>query len=421
MKLTKLAIAAAIATTASAPVFAQSSVTVYGKLYPFMQYDSYSGRTQAPATVSTLSSRGAADNTGTTKMQSGNSNIGFRGTEDLGGGMRAIFQLETTMAIENGAPGDAAKFWSRNSFVGLEGGWGTFKAGHFDSVFKEYGDNISFLGVSSGTFMSTSNIMRKAGFGTNNASRFHERVENALRYDSPEIGGFQGAILYSNDSTNKTRIIADKNVKTLSLGVKYDAGPIFAALSYERAIDAFGGSVNAPSALRNYITTTTGTAPNTVSTNSTTNGHSVDTAIQADVIYRINKEHQIEFGVIRKNYNEDRDNNRNTFKNYNNMSYLFAFENKWTSSFTTAGNIVYSAKGNCSLYGGAACSTDGLAAWTYQIGGGYNLSRRTMLFASVAYVKNGASSKFARTTPADGALVAGTKQTIYGVGLSHRF
>ena len=58
--------------------------------------------------------------------------------------------------------------------------FGTIKLGRFDTPFKEYGDDISFLGVSSGNFTSTSALYRRFGFGTSNTARFHERAQNAV-------------------------------------------------------------------------------------------------------------------------------------------------------------------------------------------------------------------------------------------------
>ena len=65
-------------------------------------------------------------------MSSNSSNIGFRGSEDLGGGLKAIFQIESAINIDTGSGG----LGSRNSNVGLSGGWGTVFYGNWDTPYK---------------------------------------------------------------------------------------------------------------------------------------------------------------------------------------------------------------------------------------------------------------------------------------------
>src|SRR4029077_3374376 len=116
------------------------------------------------------------------EMESSNSRFGVRGYEKLGGGLRATWQLETQFLVDS----NNTAFAARDSWVGLQHDrWGTVKLGRFDTPFKEYGDDISFLGVSSGNFVSTSSILRLFGIGQNSAARFHERGVNAIQYESP--------------------------------------------------------------------------------------------------------------------------------------------------------------------------------------------------------------------------------------------
>ena len=68
------------------------------------------------------------------------------------------------------------------------------RLGSMDTVYKNLGDTLSFLGVSSGNFISTSNILSKPGIGSSSASSFHLRRANSIVYESPEFGGFQFAV-----------------------------------------------------------------------------------------------------------------------------------------------------------------------------------------------------------------------------------
>jgi predicted porin len=407
MKLKKLASATALAATVTTPAFADE-VQLYGKLYPYLLRESLSNGTLADGgkvQSSLNATRAAADNS--THMQSANSNFGVRGTENIGGGLKVIFQLESQLALEDGST--SAKFWSRNTFVGMDGPWGTVKLGHHDSVFKEYGDTIAFLGVSSGSFTSLSNMSRMAGFGNSSQSRFHDRVENMIRYDSPRFANFQLGVLYSNDSTDKTQVQADKKPKNLSLGVNWDNGPIYLALAHEIHWNDFGGSSNVASSMRNTGTTITGVG-------------SKDQATQATIEWRINKRHRVEFDVIHKSYHEDQGPvvlpASGTFNSYKNFAYQLAIEDKWNERWTTVAHVVYAAAGSCSLYGNPVCSTSGLAATRYMLGFGYNFSKRTMLYGAVVYIRNGKASSYNNGYAKIGA---GQNVTDIGLGLMHRF
>ena len=236
----KLPLVLALGAASLCSVAAAQSVSVYGKLYPYLERETGSGASAVGTPVSTLSApaTGVSGVGKVTGMSAGNSNLGFRGTDDLGGGLKGIFQLEGTVAVDNGA---AAGFtWNRNTFVGLEGGFGTVRLGFMDTVFKEFGDTLGILGTSSGTPMSSSNILRKAPFGTSSASRFHERRANSARYDSPEVGGFQAGLQWATQE-NATATLAAAT--TTSVALRYDNGPIYVALAHEIHNNWFGAAV----------------------------------------------------------------------------------------------------------------------------------------------------------------------------------
>ncbi len=402
MNFDKLPLVIAVAAAMAAPAaLAQTNVTLYGKLYPHLINEKGSGATAVGTPRSTLSSALPGTN-GVTKnngMTSGNSRFGLRGTEDLGGGLKALFQLESSFALEDGTT-SAPQFWDRDTYIGLSSkALGTLKLGQIDTVFKEYGDTIGILGVSSGTFMSSSNILRKPGFGTSNAARFHERMGNSVQYESPEFGGFQFGVQVSDDGLAS----AANDQKAYSYGVKYDQGPFFVALAHEIHDDFFGGSAQAPSALRNSILT----------------GTSKDTATQLTLQWRLNKQHKFEIDVIRKQYDETGAVGR--FKSYKNTAYQVAMENRWSDTFRTAAHYVKSDAGSCSLIGGAACNTDGLEGSQLVVGASYYLSRRTYGFAAASKLTNGKSARFSTSQLSGARTNYGEDLTQFAVGISHNF
>lgn len=396
--------AASLCTVASA----QSSVTVYGKLYPYLVSEKGSSPTAPGTAVSTLSgSLSATPGVLAIKgMQSGNSRIGFRGTEDLGGGLKVFFQLESVVAVDNGVGGAGAGgvFWNRDTFVGMKGGFGEVRLGEMDTIFKNYGDVISFMGVSSGTPMSSSNMLRKPGFGTSNNARFHERRANSIAWESAEFGDIQvGAMV----STNEASVTANTGLgaaKTYSFGVKYDADAIYLALAHEIHDNYFGGSAQAPSAQRNN-----GAADNIKSR---------DQATQATVEWRINKQNKVAFDVIRKQYSEDAITN-NRFKKYSNIAYQVAFESRLSDKWRLGGHYVKSAAGSCTRVN-AVCSTDGLEGSKLMFGAGYYFSRRTNAFAAYNQVTNGKSARFSAASEF-GAVNPGEDFKQYIFGMAHSF
>src|SRR5258708_3440775 len=158
-----------------------SVVELYGKAYPELGRQKGSGATAA-GTPGLATFAGAPTGNSNiierNEMESSNSRFGIRGHEKLGGGLRAVFQLETQFLLDS----NTTAFAQRDSWVGLQhAAWGTIKLGRFYTPCKEYEDDISFLGVSSGNFTSTSAVLRRFGFGTSNAARFHERAQNAAQ------------------------------------------------------------------------------------------------------------------------------------------------------------------------------------------------------------------------------------------------
>src|SRR5712691_7436975 len=168
----------------------------YGKFYPEMTHahgDGATGGKTSDSTIGQSPKQGVNAIIPRWEMQISNTYIGFRGDKQIGGGSKAIWQLEQTVNIDEGNTG--ASFASRNSFVGLtKAEWGTVRLGNMDTPFKNYGNVLGFLGVNSGNFVTPSNVKDKAGFGTSSSSSFNLRRDNAIDLASPTIlGGLQSA------------------------------------------------------------------------------------------------------------------------------------------------------------------------------------------------------------------------------------
>jgi predicted porin len=270
--------------------------------------------------------------------------------------------------------------------------------GGFDTVYKEIGDTLSFLGVSSGNFVSNSNVLSKQGFGESSAGSFHLRRANSTRYESPDWSGLQAMVQYSPDENESST----RNAWLLSLGALYENGPFYGALAYEIHNDTFGGSRNVPSALSNT---------------SNPNAHARDTGIRATLQYKLG-EHTIQGNVAQMQYKE-RGGDPGHFERYRHMAYSIGVDSRWGGPWRSAVAFVSATAGSCSLFDGVPCSTSGLDGRQVSLGGAYYLSRRTYLFALYAKLWNGHSAQYNNVDGVDVPPGADAQQ--FALGITHNF
>ena len=378
------------------------TVQLYGKLYPEVIWAQSSDASEPGTAVSTLvAPSGTLGGNGLTAgsriaVDTQNSYIGFRGERKLGSsGLKGIWQIEQALDFDTG---DSAVWSNRNSFLGLAGGFGTVKLGNMDTIYKEYGQMESMLGLSSGNFVSASNILSHIGVGRNNAARFHERAPNSIQYQTPEFGGFQAGIQYSPDET-RNNVGQSSNAQLWSMGVKYEAGPLYVSVQHEIHKDFFGGSNNVSAALAND--------PDT--------DHSRDTGIRLSAAYKLGA-HTIGGDISQLKYTEG---GSGEFREYKHITWAVGVESKWGGPWRTSFEYVRGEEGSCKLATITRCETDGLTGQMFAGGLAYDLDKNTFLFALAAQLVNGDSAiydNWSAGNPARGADI-----TQVAVGLQYRF
>jgi predicted porin len=182
---------------ASGAAMAQSSVTIYGVADVVIHKDKGASTTMTSGGVSS-------------------SRLGFKGTEDLGGGLKANFKLEQGVNLTSGAAGG----FTRESWVGLSGGFGEVQLGNSYSAY----DNIA--GGSDpaldANVIDPTGILASRGYISNPTGN--------IAYTSPSFGGFTGYVSYSLPSTTKV----------MSFAAAYAAGPIGVNFGYQDDSDAGG-------------------------------------------------------------------------------------------------------------------------------------------------------------------------------------
>lgn len=216
--LLALAVLGAFAGVASA----QSSVTLYGIVDVGYQYNEVGD-----------------DDTNAINggHQSGN-RWGIRGSEDLGGGLKAIFTLENGFSIDTGTQGQGALF-GRQAWAGLSGGWGSVVAGRLALMSSGTG-SFDFFGRTD-PFATGFGL---SGMGSTFLSAAAVRVDNTVAYVSPTFGGFKAAAAYSFNIAGQevAEVGGAENQEAIALAANWTSGPFFAVATYDQVDVAGSGS-----------------------------------------------------------------------------------------------------------------------------------------------------------------------------------
>ena len=230
----KKLIALALAGLASTAAFAQANVTVYGV---------------ADASFDVVRIGGDAKNElgNTNRVSTNSSYLGFKGAEALGNGLSAVFQFESGMGFDNAG----SLSTNRDSYVGLAGGFGTVLLGNLTGPTRALGTaldvNVGATGIGANSALlgklgnklngSTSTTGSYSGGATCARSAscnsiFDSRWKNAIAYVSPTFGGLNATVAYVANENKAMDGIAAASTSGFDTGLKYAQGPIMAAVTY---------------------------------------------------------------------------------------------------------------------------------------------------------------------------------------------
>ena len=208
---------------------AQSSVTIYGIVDTGVTYTSKAVNAAGNGTGSKF------------EVKSGviqGSRLGFKGVEDLGGGLSAVFNLESGFNNDTGAQSVSGNLFNRKSVVGLAGGFGTVLLGRqtdFADTISAYTSVADFGGFTNGV---GHNLDRLQGI----------RTQNSISYTTANLNGFTGNLLYGfGEQAGQTSA-----GQAFGLGAKYENGPLALGAAYYQSkvgatpSDAALGNLTAP-------------------------------------------------------------------------------------------------------------------------------------------------------------------------------
>ncbi|MDF0606487.1 porin [Neisseriaceae bacterium TC5R-5] len=259
------------------PTVAIADVVIYGEIRGAYEYNkTYS---------SGLDRNSEGKLLGSSQINDWTSRIGFKGGEDLGNGLKAIWQVESRLYIDGA---DSTGFATRDSFIGFAGNdWGKLRLGKLSNYAN------SDMGLIDPGYYSGKSV---AGLGS--FTRIDDRVTNAVRYDSPVWEGFSFIALYGTD---EKRVLANDgsgsntNNQTWNLGLSYEHPMgFFAKYNYENWGDAQKAAAIGP--LGNE-------AANFKYSNNTKTWHRVEAGYNANNIYAVLGYQQIEGYGLGSYYN----------------------------------------------------------------------------------------------------------------------
>ncbi|HKV99174.1 MAG TPA: porin [Vicinamibacterales bacterium] len=273
MKISRIALACAMAFGASGVAVAQTSVQLYGHADLSIDYmtKGLSGAHHSvgggPTPTDPVGHMGYE-----TDVSSNLSYIGVRASHDLGdSGLKALVQFETQVDVAStpseGGSGVKGAFASRNSFLGIAGNFGAFKVGKTDTPYKLSTGRMDPFSATIGDYNS---IMGNTG--GDNRAEFDQRLSHSMWYESPNMSGFRANALFSpgmnrassntpffggglggansNPASGENAVCTGGNLSggafdctdgsfgdAYSVAGVYNAGPFYATLAYEKHKD----------------------------------------------------------------------------------------------------------------------------------------------------------------------------------------
>lgn len=323
-----------------------------------------------------------------------NSYIGFRG-EFRAGPVTFGYDLQGLVDFQGSF---SRNFRTRDAFVYAEHeAAGRLSVGQMDTMYKEVGDPVRMLGVSSGNIVSTARVVSGVGWRAAGATTFNNRVNHMVMWVSPRWAGFNLGLSHSADPV----VTATHLKPTLSAaGVQWRSGPWYAALATEVHRNwlplslALDTPLPAATSIRNSPTTAS----------SRDQGWRVSGA-WTEGPWRVGSD------LARLRYAEDDSAPLvGKFRQYTNLTGQVSAEYKWNSRLRISANHARASAGSCRLSGGVVCSTNGLGGHQTSLGTMYALNDIASVFALAVRTVNNPAALY-------GSSAQGAETNAYAIGV----
>ncbi len=208
----KLLIAAVGAALVAGPMMAaQAAPTVYGSFHFSLD------RFDVDQTVSSVNQSRELS-----VLNANSPRFGIKGDEDLGGGLKSIYQVESGVFEDEGTSGFSATL--RNTYVGFTGSsWGTVKFGRHDTPVKDLGRAVDLFNEQVGDARNITGLR-----ADNQTNAFDARINNMVRYDSMDMSGIRVAVAHGVPEGTPS------NLRYTSASATWTSGPIYLGFGYEK-------------------------------------------------------------------------------------------------------------------------------------------------------------------------------------------
>ena len=352
---------------ASGAAMAQSSVTLYGV-----------------ADVAVTHVNGLDNWTGLNSGANKTSRLGFRGVEDLGGGLKANFVLEGGFNLDtgdgkSGGATDSGFQFKRQSTVGLAGNFGEVRLGReltaaFNATARY--DVFGSVGIARSQLWEDGKNLDTTTFADPYYYTTNQRVSNAITYVSPNFSGFKVAANYGFGE------VAGKNSdgRYFGGGLTYDNGPLSLGLGAERLNKGNGAAMQAQSS------------------------HDL-------TAWSLGGSYDLGVAKLLAGYRQSTAKDVLGLGDLKNRGYMLAVTAPVGPGLVRAAYNRYEAK------------FDGEKGVTDQFGLGYvyNLSKRTSVYGTYAYIKNKNDNALNLTVNSKGDVKSNSSQQAVQVGITHAF
>lgn len=422
--------AAAFPGTRSSLPAESSKVVVYGILNTDVEFASRSGATpEADGRGATPSAAPTGVNVSNTpRMQSNSSAVGLRGTESLGGGSYAWYQIESSV---NSATGDGTVA-GRNTGVGVRSRhWGNVMFGKWDTPYKAATSGYDpFLGTqvtayynilgNPGFGVSTGNTISPIKTATDRASSsgdasFSRRQDNSVQYWTPRWNGFTARAMIATGGEQISGYAGKPLIWATSLN--WQKGPLTLTAAYEQHDNFFGvATLFSRAATGRGIGSRIGPITDTSSRDYGVKlgarydfGHTRLSLIWERLVYS-------QDGVVPAD--------SPTLMRYERDALWLGVQHT-VGRLTLQGSAGVADQGKCRVASTDPaqqdCSTDGLGAYMLSLGVKYSLSTRTDVYAQYARIFNGRSASYNFSPGGVFGAGVGSDPQAFGIGIIHQF
>ena len=419
MKFSRCAVAVATLTLAGLAQQAYAiqvigdTLEVYGTLYPELNNTSYSASSATGTPMSSMTKGLVTPGTGTaaagaiSKDQTNwsQSYIGVKGSKSygdvkIGYDFQGVIAPNKTLDSSIATGGQQSLFGDmRDAFVSIgHTSIGTFQFGQMDTIYKEYGDRVRMLDVSSSNFTSTSGVLSGVGWkGATGAgtTSFNTRIGSQIRWESPVYNNFNVGLSVRKDP-NRT---ATQDTSLSAAALRWTKDNYYVSIQQEthNNYHSFSGTgLTALSATSIY---------NLASANSKDTGQRLslgytrgDWRLAAD------------FATLK--YTEEAS-SAGKFSSYKTNTYQFSADYAANAQWNLAANFASGAAGSCEVLGGT-CSTVGQGGTLLSLGAKYNFDKNIGIFAMYGLNRSNGSATFASSA-------IGGNTTNVGLGLLLKF